>query len=237
MLLLPKALLAVAVAALIASISDRATAAPAPFSLTFEGAHFAGAKAGSLPAATPEPELELAASTLPTAKALRLDVSRRHGAVPGRKLVVTESTSMGVVDSVTLVTDWLAEPRIVSTANGVYFAIRSTRARRPYWRLPAFPPRQIALELAARMFADTSVRLVVVSLPTARPTWVLFERDEFARDAEVGALPRVLMGDPADVDETLRDLVDRLSGSRLYEPLPILPPPPGTIIAVRVTAW
>ena len=143
---------------------------------------------------------------------------------------------MGVLDSVTLFTDGHMEPRMVPTANGVYFAIRSARARRPYRLRSAFLPRRIALELAARMFVETTVNLVVVSLPTARPTWVLFERDEFSRDAE-GALLPALLEEPARADETLRELVDRLSGSRLWEPLPILPPPPGTIVAVRVTAW
>lgn len=199
---------------------------------------FAGVTAGSVPAAMPESQL--AATTLLTARALRADVSGRYRGSPARRLVVTEATSLGVVDSVTLVTDWLAEPRLVSAANGVYFAICTARARCPYparsaaSRVSAFLPRRMALELAARMFAETSASLVVVSLPTERPTWVVFERDEFSRDADAEAVLRRLRGDGGG-DETLLGLVDRLTGSRLYAPLPILPPPPDTIVAAHVT--
>jgi hypothetical protein len=196
--------------------------------------------AGSLRAADLPAQLDPA--SLLRAEAIRYEVGHRYSAVPGRRLVVTESTSTGVVDSITLMTDWLEPPRVVPAGNGIYFALCTARARCPYaprsaaWRRSAFLPRRIALELAARAFLETTASLVVVSLPTERPSWVVFERDELSTVADMRAVLGTLSAAPGRVDEVIRQLVDRLTQPCLYRPLPIVPPPPGTIIAVRVAA-
>jgi hypothetical protein len=196
--------------------------------------------AGAVHATAPPAQLDPAA--LHRARVIRAEVSARYGVVPGRRLAVTESTSTGVVESLTLVTDWLTLPRVVPAHNGLYFAVCTARARCPYpvrplaWQRSAFLPRRIALEVAARAFLETTVSLVVVLLPTARPTWVVFERDELSAATDIGAVRDRLSGDPSVVDAFMRQLVFELTQPRLYVPLPILPPPDGTIVAAHVGA-
>ena len=176
---------------------------------------------------------------LTQARTIRAEVNAKYRSVPGRRLVVTEATTTGVVRSFTLVTDWL-QPHVVPAGNGIYFAICAARATCPYparsaaWSPLAFLPRRQALELAVRAFSETSASLAVVALPTAEPTWVVFERDELRADVDAAAAFKQLARPAALADATLRALVDRLTRGRLFRPLPILPPPPDTIYAIRL---
>src|SRR5215218_1017037 len=89
----------------------------------------------------------VAPETLTHARVIRAEVGAKYRLAPGRKLSVTEATSTAVVESITLITDWLEPPRVVAAANGIYFAICSARAKCPYprrsaaWRPLAFRPR------------------------------------------------------------------------------------------------
>jgi hypothetical protein len=189
------------------------------------------ATAASATAAALEPK------ALIRARAIRAEVSARYRLLPGRKLVVTEATTTGVVETLTLVTDWL-DPHVVPADNGIYFAMCSLRARCPYprrsaaWRALAFLPRRQALELAFRTLLETSVSLVAVALPTAEPVWVVFERADLLADIDVPGVLNKLASNPALVDPPLRELVDKLTRPRLFVPLPILPPPDDTIYAM-----
>jgi hypothetical protein len=182
---------------------------------------------------------ELEPDSLTQAREIRIAVDARYRHVPGRKLAVTEATTTGVVQSVTLISDWL-EWRIVPADNGIYYAICSARARCPYparfaaWPAKSLLPRRQALELALRTFLETSASLVVVALPTLRPAWVVFERDDVVTDIDVQRTLDRLEGDPAAMDTPLLELVDRLTRPRLFLPLPILPPPDDTIYAARL---
>jgi hypothetical protein len=179
--------------------------------------------------------------SLTRAQAIRAEITASYRLLPGRKLVVTEATTTGVVETLTLVTDWL-DPQVVPADNGIYFAICSLRARCPYprrsaaWRALAFLPRRQALELALRTLLETSVRLVVVALPTAEPVWVVFERDHLLSNIDGPAVLEQLAASRASVQPPLRKLVDHLTRSRLFAPLPILPPPDDTIYATRLFA-
>ena len=200
----------------------------------------AGAVA-ALPAPASATTSALAPEALTHARVIRAETNVRYRLLPGRKLVVTEATTTGVVQSLTLVTDWL-EPRVVPADNGIYFAICSARASCPYpgrsaaWPAAAFLPRRQALELALRTFLETSVNLVVVALPTADPVWVVFEHDDLLANIDATAVLAQLTGNPALGDTELRDLVDRLTRPRLFSPLPILPPPHATIYAAPLFA-
>jgi hypothetical protein len=203
-------------------------------------AMLAAGAAAAVPAQSSTTRAALEPQALTRARAIRVDVSARYRHLPGRKLVVTEATTTGVVETVTLVTDWLEPPRVVPADNGIYFAICSQHARCPYparsaaWRALAFLPRRQALELALRTFLGTSVSLVVVALPTAEPVWVVFERDDLLPDVDTPAVLKQLGSSPARVQPPLRELVDQLTRPRLFVPLPILPPPDDTIYAMRL---
>lgn len=178
---------------------------------------------------------------LAQAREIRAEVDARYRQVPGRKLAVTEATPTGVVKSITLITDWL-EWHVIPADNGIYYAICSARRRCPYpgrsaaWPAVAILPRRQALELALRTFLETTASLVVVALPTARPVWVVFGRDDFLTDIDARAVLDQLEGNPAVTEGPLLELVDRLTRPRLYLPLPILPPPDDTIYAVLLRA-
>jgi hypothetical protein len=128
------------------------------------------------------PALQPAA--LMRAKLIRAEVNARYRRVPRRKLVVTEASRAGVIESFTLLGP--DGGRVVSAANGVWFAICPARARCPYpgRRLarPAadYAPRRLALELAARTLTETSADLVAVGLPTPRFTLLVMERSDLA---------------------------------------------------------
>lgn len=198
---------------------------------------------GAAAAAFPVPSQATASiepETLARARAIRAEVNTRYRLVPGRKLAVTEATTTGVVQSLTLISDWLELPRVVPADNGIYFAICSARAKCPYPARSAarpavaFLPRRQALELALRAFRKTSVSLVVVALPTAEPVWVVFERNDLLASIDAAAVLDQLARPPAVIDMLLRELVDRLTRPRLFAPLPIFPPPDDTLYAVRL---
>jgi hypothetical protein len=196
------------------------------------GAAAAVAALSSSTAAALEPD------AVTRARAIRAELNARYRLLPGRRLVVTEATTTGVVETLTLVTDWL-DPRVVRAENGIYFAICSLRARCPYpprstaWRALAFLPRRQALELALRAFVETPVSLVVVALPTREPVWVVFERD-FLTEIDAPTVLEQLAASGASVPPALRTVVDQLTRSRLFVPLPVLPPPDDTIYAIRL---
>jgi hypothetical protein len=182
----------------------------------------------------------LAPEALTRAHAIRAAINARYRRLPGRKLVVTEATSTGVVKSLTLMSDGLELARVVPADNGIYFAICPARASCPYPARSAarpalaFLPCRVALELAFRTFIETSVTLVVVALPTSEPVWVVFDRNDFVANIDAPALRDQLASNPAVLDLALRELVRRLTWPRLFAPLPILPPPDDTIYAVRM---
>ena len=202
----------------------------------------AAAGAGAaLPARASESVSELAPQSLVRAKAIRAHVNARYRRLPGRRLAVTEVTSMGVVESVSLMTDPVEPLHVIPAHNGIYFALCSVRAKCPYparsavWPATAFRPRRQALELAVRVFSRTTADLVVVALPTRSPTWIVFERADLS--AEVGApLLNQLAGNPAFADTGLRASVDRLTRGRTFVPLELLSLGPGreTFVAVAL---
>jgi hypothetical protein len=140
--------------------------------------------ASVIPASASDGGPELQPDALARAKAIRAEVNARYRRVPGRKLVVRDTLRAGVVESFTLFGPGVDGARTVSAANGIWFAICVARARCPYpgRRLarPAadFLPRRLALELAARTFAETSADLVAVGLPTPRFTLLVVQRAE-----------------------------------------------------------
>ena len=194
----------------------------------------------ALPAPASAATSALAPETLTRARVIRAETNARYLLLPGRKLVVTEATSTGVVESLTLLTDPLEPLRVVPADNGIYFAICSARAKCPYparsaaWPAAAFLPRRQALELALRTFLETSASLVVVALPTAKPVWVVFERHDLLASIDAPALLDQLASHLTIAETELRDVVGQLTRPRLFLPLPILPPPRDTIYAVRL---
>jgi hypothetical protein len=206
--------------------------------LVFALAALAAAGPAAAPADGSTAASTLEQEALPQAQLIRAEVTARYRPLPGRRLVVTEATGTGVVGSLTLITDWLEPWRVVPADNGIYYAICSARAKCPYpARTAARPveallPRRMALELALRTLLETSVDLVVVALPSARPVWVVVERDDPLASVDTLAVLDELRSTPAVIDPSLRELVDRLTRPRLFVPLPILPPPDDTIYAV-----
>ncbi len=212
-----------------------------PWKLPLALATLGAGAVAAVPAHTSATASALEPEALTRARVIRAEVNARYRLVPGRrKLAVTEATTTGVVQSLTLVTDWLELPRVVPADNGIYFAICSARAKCPYparsaaWPAVAFLPRRQALELALRTFLETSVSLVVVALPTAEPVWVVFERDDLLANINAPAVIDQLAGPAAAINTPLWELVGRLTRPRLFRPLPILPPPDDTIYAVRL---
>lgn len=171
---------------------------------------------------------------------IRAEVEARYRPLPGRKLGVTEATTTAVVDSLVLLSDLFEPPRVVPASNGIYFAIRTARAKCPYpvrsasWPAAAVLPRRQALELALRTFLETSASLVVVALPTAEPVWVVFERDDLLAGVDARVVLAELAPLRAAIDTPLRELVDRLTRPRLFRPFPTLPPS-RTILAVGLS--
>lgn len=180
--------------------------------------------------------------TLVRARLIGDQVTARYRRVPGRRLVVSETTSTGVVDSFTLVDDWVEPPRVVPATNGIYYAICPARAVCPYparsasWGRAALLPRRQAVELALRTFLETSADLVVVSLPSAEPTWLVFERTDVLASVDARSAQARLTSDAAGTDAPSTELVRALTGERVFVPLPLLPPPDDTIYAVRLGA-
>ena len=203
----------------------------------FAFATLAASATTTAPAHTSPTASALEPQAVEHARVIRAEINAAYRRVPGRKLVVTEATSTDVVETLTLVTDWL-EPRVVAADSGIYFAICPARASCPSparsaaWPAGAFLPRREAVELALRTFLETSASLVVVALPTTEPLWVVLERDDLLTRVDASALLDQLASNPAVSDAPLRELVFRLTRPNLYVPLPVLPPPRDTIYAV-----
>jgi hypothetical protein len=181
---------------------------------------------------------ELQSDTLAQAKAIRAEVNARYRRVPAAKLVVSEASATGVIESFTLLgagTDWV---RTVSAANGVWYAICPARAQCPYpARRAARPaadylPRRLALELAARTFAETSADLVAVSLPTPRFTLLIVERADLGDQQP--ELAHALRGVPPT--SRLR-IVDLLTRPRAYVGVALELTPSGGQTFVAYPRW
>jgi hypothetical protein len=204
------------------------------------GAMVAAAVAAGIPARASSTASALEPVALARAQAIRAEMNARYRLMPGHKLAVTEATTTDVVESFALLTPDLLEMRFVPADNGIYYAICPVRASCPYparsasWPLAAALPRRQALELALRTFSETSASLVVVSLPTANPVWAIFERGDLLSTTDVPAVLSRLNGDPRAADTALVELVDRLTRTRLFRPIPILPPSDETIFVVGV---
>ena len=131
--------------------------------------------------------------------------------------------------------------RDVPAAGGIYFAICSAGATCPYparwasWPAAAFLPGRQALELALRTLLETPATLVVVALPTAKPVWLVVEREDLLRDVDAPALLDRLATDPARVDAPLREVVARLTRPRLFLPIEIVRVSPGHVTAFAVS--
>lgn len=179
----------------------------------------AAALVAPAPAISSQP---LEQEALAHARQIRAEVSARYRKPHGARLAVTEASTTDVIDSFTLFTSPLEEPRGVPAVNGIYYAICPVRATCPYpgrsaRSAAAFVPRREALELAVRTFLETSANLVVVSLPTRRFVLLVLERDEVMAAVDAPALRDALSGDPAAApDPPLRRVVDQLTLQHLF---------------------
>ena len=181
------------------------------------------------------------AAAVERARTIRAAVNARFTTPHG--LVVSEASSTAVIDSFTLLTppDW--DTRVVSAANGIYYAICPTGATCPYpvrrHALPAdaFLPRRQALELALRTFAETSADLVVVSLPTRRFVLLVVERD-ILEHADTRRIMEASTREPRSAaDPSLRRLVDTLARPRTFAPSGLEPTPSGRDTMVALPVW
>ncbi len=134
------------------------------------------ALAASIAAALPARAAATTTETLALAEQIRADADAHY-----QSLAVTEASTTDVVDSLVLLGGPHEQPLVLSAENGVYFAICSRQARCPYpgraaWSPNARVPRQLAHELAIRTLNETTADLVVVSLPTARPAFLVVKR-------------------------------------------------------------
>jgi hypothetical protein len=187
----------------------------------------------------------IASRDLAHAERIRSETTARYARPRrGRSLVVTESSSTGVVESFWLLSADLSEERIVPADNGVYYAICPRGATCPYpargFARPAadFLPRRLALELAVRTFLETSADVVAVSLPTPRFVLLIVQRDELARDVDLAAVAKALGGDPARAPTaSLQELVDRITRPSVFAALGLMPTPTGREAWMGVARW
>jgi len=207
--------------------------------LLFAFAVAAAGTAAAIPASAAESTSPLEPQTLVRAKAIRTEVNTRYRRLAGRKLRVTDVTTMGVIESFRIMEDPLEPDRVVPTDNGIYFQLCSVGAKCPYparsavWPDGAFRPRRLALELAVRTFSRTTAGLVVVALPTRFPTWIVFERHDLV--TEVGApLREQFTADPGYAGAEQRALVDRLTWTRTVVPIEIVPVAPARYAVTAV---
>lgn len=157
------------------------------------------------------PAVAVPADTLVQAEQVRADVQQRTSA-----FAITEASSTGVVHSLTLV-EGASTPRVVSAANGIYYAICPWGTRCPYPARGAVSlrkreHRRIALELAVETFRRTAAELVVVSLPSRQPVLLVLQREDVREYEGKGALDRLTLAhayelrglvNVSDTDETL----------------------------------
>jgi hypothetical protein len=139
------------------------------------------------------PAVAVPTETLAQAEQVRADVQRRTAG-----FAITEAASTGVVHSLTLVEGGGSTPRVVSAANGIYYAICPWGARCPYpargaASLRKREPRRIALELAVETFRTTAVEVVVVALPSRHPVLLVLQREDVRGHEGNGALDRVTL--------------------------------------------
>jgi hypothetical protein len=181
--------------------------------------------------------------TLAQVRAIKTEITARYVERGGPKLVVTEASPTGNIDSWLLLSADLLGLRVVPADNGIHYAICPVRATCPYpgprWARPAsaFVPRRQALELALRTFLETSATVVSVSLPTPEYVFFLVERDEL-RDVDMAALAKALAGNPArSPATTLRRTVDEITRPRLFVPLGLEPTPGGGQSLGAVPLW
>lgn len=191
----------------------------------------------STPASPPE------SASMAQAQLIRAEVDTRYKLVPGRRLAVTEATTTSVIESFTLLSADLQEARVISADNGIYYAICPRGATCPYphrgFARPAadFLPRRLALELALRTFLETSVNVVVVSLPTSRFILFVVERAELGRyvDPDVA---RALSTEPSKAPTPcLRQLVERLTRPHVFVFLSLEPTPSGRSTLGAMPRW
>jgi hypothetical protein len=178
------------------------------------------------------------------AQTVRREITARYARQTGPRLVVTEASSTAVVESFTLLTASLDETKVVAADNGVYFAICPRGARCPYparrFARPAadFLPRRQALELALRIFLETSADVVAVSLPTRRFILFVVDRDELAREVDIPAVAEALNGDPSHaLTAWLQRLVDRVTRPRIFVFLGLEPTPSGRDTLSAIPRW
>jgi hypothetical protein len=184
--------------------------------------------------ARPEPDPVVQAA------AVRGDVTARYASAHG--LVVTEASSTAVVGSLTLWSAAGTSVREVRTARGVYYALCPIRATCPFPSrklarpITAFAPRQAALELAIRSFAETTADPVVVSLPTRRWVLLVLERSELAA---IPAATSIDVHSDLRVATTraTRAAIDELTLRHLYAPFALGTGSDGTetLAAVQLT--
>ena len=171
----------------------------------------------ALSSATPSPP---EARALSQAQAIRAEIDARYR--QAARLNVREATRTDVLASFTLLSPDRQHARIISADNGIYFAICVVRApcHAPHARLArpagALLPRRIALELALRMFLETSVDVVAVSLPTLYYTLFVIERDEVTQDASLSSLAKELGQDPTHAASWSRSTIDKFTRSRVF---------------------
>jgi hypothetical protein len=201
---------------------------------------------GQLAAGDPgnPPSQTVASHDLAAAHKIRSETTTRYARAPGRKLAVTESSSTGVVESFTLLSGPMLEPRIVPADNGLYYAVCPRGARCPYpgprFARPASDllPRRQALELAVRTFLETSARVVAVSLPTSRFILFVVERDELSQQVDISALGRELSTNPSrTLAANLQATVDQITRPRLFVALGLEPTPSGRASWTGVARW
>jgi hypothetical protein len=196
------------------------------------------------PGATPAITSETHPETLAHARKIRVDINARYRRVPERRLAVIEATTTDVIESFTLLTPDLLRARIVSADHGIYFAICPARATCPYparrFARPAADllSRRLALELAMRMFLETSATVVAVSLPT--PHFILFivERDDLAREVDIPPLAKALGSDPANAPTAwLQQIVDQVTRPRVFVVLGLESTPGGRETLGAMPRW
>lgn len=199
----------------------------------------AGAVA-AFPSWAAESRSGLRPEALQRAKVIRAESNARYRGVPGRRLVVTEASSLGVIESFTLMSARMDEVRIVP-ADGIWYAICPARATCPYpaprLARPAghYLPRRLALELAVRTFLETSASVVAVSLPSPRFTFLVVERNELA---DLPALAKALRATPArPAAVSLLRVVDELTRPRIFVPIGIEPTPTGRTTLAAYPLW